>query len=85
MSLGRYQDSLHILEELKRLVPKEAPIPVMMGKIYKKQGNKAKALAAFNEALELDPKDTNMVKTLIEKLHQADDMSTDNEIRVWKK
>ena len=36
MSLGRYQDSLHILEELKRLVPKEAPIPVMMGKIYKK-------------------------------------------------
>ena len=30
-------------------------------------------------ALELDPKDTNMVKTLIDKLHSDNDMHEENE------
>ena len=69
MALGRYQESLAVLEELKTLCPKEAPIFVTMGKIYKKQGDKKRALQAYTMALELDQKDTNLVKTLIDKLH----------------
>jgi anaphase-promoting complex subunit 3 len=79
MALGRYQDSLEVLDELKVLAPKESPIFVQKGKIYKKLGEKQKALQAFTMALELDQKDTNMVKTLIEKLHSDDDPNDDNE------
>ena len=68
-TLGRYQECLEVLEELTKIVPKEAPIHITMGKIYKLMGRKADALRAYNKALDLDPKDTNMVKTLIDKLH----------------
>jgi len=40
-------------------VPKEAPIHILIGKIYKKLGDVTKALQFFNKALDLDPKDTN--------------------------
>ena len=49
-----------------------------MGKIYKKLGEKKQALQAYTMALELDQKDTNMVKTLIDKLHSDDDMHEEN-------
>jgi len=39
---------------LKSLCPKEAPIFVTMGKIYKKLGDKKQALQAYTMALELD-------------------------------
>lgn len=68
MTLERYQDALVVLEKLSHLVPKEAPVFIMIGKIHKKLGRQDLALQAFNTALELDPKDTNMVKTLIDKL-----------------
>ena len=54
MALGRYQDSLDVLDELKVLAPKESPIFVQKGKIYKKLGEKQKAFQAFTMALELD-------------------------------
>ena len=79
-TLGRYQECLEVLEELTKIVPKEAPIHITMGKIYKLMGRKADALRAYNKALDLDPKDTNMVKTLIDKLHQNDDMTEDNDL-----
>jgi hypothetical protein len=40
MALNRYQESLKVCLELKSLCPKEAPIFVTMGKIYKKLGDK---------------------------------------------
>lgn len=40
----------------------------MIGKIHKLLGRKDLALRAFNKALDLDQKDTNMVKSLIDKL-----------------
>ena len=50
-----------------------------MGKIYKKLGQKQQALQAYTMALELDPKDTNCVKSLIDKLHSDLDMHEDDE------
>ena len=52
--MGRYQECLEVLEELAKLCPKEAPIHVTMGKIYKLMGRKAEALRAYNKALDLD-------------------------------
>jgi len=62
------------------LVPKEAPVFIMIGKIQKKLGRLDLALKAFNTALELDPKDTNMVKTLIDKLDQSQEVETEVDI-----
>ena len=53
-----------------------------MGKIHRKLGNKKEALKAYTMALELDQKDTNRVKTLIEKLHSDADMLEENEFHV---
>lgn len=52
----------------------------MIGKIQKKLGRLDLALQAFNTALELDPKDTNMVKTLIDKLDQSQEVETEVDI-----
>jgi tetratricopeptide (TPR) repeat protein len=43
----------------------------MIGKIFRRKGMIDKALQHFTKALDLDPKDTNMVKSLIDKIHQT--------------
>ena len=42
-SLERYEEALKVLEDLLIQVPKEAPIYIVIGKIYKKLGNIEKA------------------------------------------
>ncbi len=49
-------------------------------KIYKKLGDINKALQFFTKALDLDPKDTNMVKSLIDKIHSNTDINEDADI-----
>jgi lipopolysaccharide biosynthesis regulator YciM len=44
MSLERYEDALKVLLDLMIQVPKEAPIHIVIGKIYKKLGDIDKAL-----------------------------------------
>lgn len=43
----------------------------MIGKIFRRKGQIDKALQHFTKALDLDPKDTNMVKSLIDKIHSV--------------
>jgi len=43
-------------------------------------GKKKEALTHFNKALDLDPKDSNTVKSLIEVLNNENDMDDDNDI-----
>ena len=71
MALDRHDDALQVLLDLQNQVPKEAPIHVMIGKIYRRKGMIDRALQHFTKALDLDPKDTNMVKSLIDKIHSA--------------
>jgi len=80
MSLERFEDALKVLLDLMIQVPKEAPIHIVIGKIYKKLGDIDKALQHFTKALDLDPKDTNMVKSLIDKIHSNTEMNDDAEI-----
>ena len=69
VALERYDEALEVLTEITHITPKEAPVFIMIGKIHKKRGQHDLALQSFNKALDLDPKDTNMVKSLIDKLN----------------
>mgnify|MGYP000371134110 FL=1 len=53
------QQALELLLKLNLQVPKEAPIHINIGKIYKKLGKLDEALKYFTRALDLDPKDIN--------------------------
>ena len=68
MSQGRNDEALKILKNLEENMPKEAPIYISIGKIYKNKKEYKKALDYFNKAIDLDPKDSNLAKTLIERL-----------------
>lgn len=69
MESNRNDEALQILLELNEHVPKEAPIHVLIGKIYQKKKDYAKALSHFNSAIDIDPKDSNLAKSMIEKLY----------------
>jgi len=63
------------LEELKLLkesAPKEAPIYFLMGKVLKKMGKPEEAVLQFTTALDLDAKNANYIKNIIDKLHLPD-------------
>lgn len=77
ISLGQYENALKVLEELKQKLPKEAPIHVLIGKVCLKLGNKDRALIHFNMAMDLNPKEANLIKTLIDRMER--NLSDDNE------
>jgi len=52
------------------MMPKEAPIPMLIGKVYKKLKKVDMALKYFTDALDLENKDSQRIKALIESLHQ---------------
>ncbi len=81
IALERHEEALNVLLDLMNQVPKEAPIHIVIGKIYKKMGNIDRALHHFTKALDLDPKDTNMVKSLIDKIHSNNDINDDADIQ----
>lgn len=70
MSVGLLGDALKILEDLNVKVPKEAPIHLLIAKIYRKLGNVDKALHHYNIAMDLEPKEANIIKSLIDKLNR---------------
>jgi len=53
------------------MMPKEAPIPTLLGKIYKKLGKIDKAHQHFTLALDLESKDAQRIKGYIENLHNT--------------
>ena len=69
----RDNEALNILLDLNEHVPKEAPIHVLIGKIYQRKKDFTKALAYFNSAIDIDPKDSNLAKSMIEKLYSDGD------------
>ena len=50
-----------------------------IGKIYKKMGKINEALKFFNGALDLDPKDINQVKSMIDRIHQSEDLNDEGD------
>ena len=79
VQLEKYDDALRELEKLKLMMPKEAPIPILMGKIYKKLNKIEKALHYFTLALDLEPKDNQRIKSLIDSLQNNNEFNEDME------
>ena len=71
VKLDRLDDAVQELEKLQSLLPKEAPIPMLLGKIYKKLGKVDKAHLYFSQALDLESKDAQRIKGFIESLHNS--------------
>jgi tetratricopeptide (TPR) repeat protein len=69
MNNKKEDEALGILLELNEKMPKEAPIHILIGRIYKTKKDYTKALSHFNAAIDIDPKDSNLAKSLIEKLY----------------
>ncbi len=75
-TIKKEDEALAILLDLNEKMPKEAPIHISIGKIYKLKKDFSKALSHFNAAIDIDPKDSNLAKSLIEKLYS--DMEDSN-------
>jgi anaphase-promoting complex subunit 3 len=56
MTLQQPEHALNELEILKELVPEEANVWFLMGRLYKMTRRKPEAVRAFTVALNLDPK-----------------------------
>ena len=71
VKLEKYDEAVQELEALQSLMPKEPPIPMLLGKIYKKLGKTDKAHYYFSLALDLESKDAQKIKGFIESLHST--------------
>jgi anaphase-promoting complex subunit 3 len=67
--MNRDQEALRFLEELCQENSKESHLYIQIGKIYAKLGQPEKSLKFYNDAQELNPKNHNEIKNLIEQLH----------------
>ncbi|KAL3785176.1 hypothetical protein ACHAW5_011201 [Stephanodiscus triporus] len=72
MSLDRPEDALLELEKVRSAAPKESSVHFNMGKVYKRLGQPAKAMRCFLTALDLDPKDNNLIKAAMDRLDEPD-------------
>lgn len=54
--VGKYNEALQELKELKLLSPDEAYVFFLLGRVHRKLGNKNEALKNFNFATEIDPR-----------------------------
>jgi len=72
MTLDRPQDALAELEKVRSAAPKEASVHFNMGKVHKRLGNPSQAMRCFLTALDLDPKDNNLIKAAMDRLDEPD-------------
>jgi anaphase-promoting complex subunit 3 len=71
-ALDRHEEALLELERVRDAAPREAQIHFSMGRLYKRMGRTERAMRCFLDALDLDPKDTNLIKAAIEKMDEPD-------------
>ncbi|GAB2265204.1 Cell division cycle protein 27 B [Dionaea muscipula] len=78
-NMGKLDEALEVLEELKEYFPRECSVHALMGKIYKRRHMYDKAMLHFGLALDLKPcaADVASIKAAIEKLHVPDDLDDD--------
>ena len=66
--MGDYGNALCELEQLINLSPKESQLYIMIGNVYKRLGNSQKALQYYMSAQDLENKESQRVKNLIDAL-----------------
>ena len=72
MSLERYEEALASLLSVRDSAPREASVHFLIGKVHKKLGDNDAAMISFVRALDLDPKDNNLIKAAIDRLDEPD-------------
>jgi len=72
ISLDKYEDALAELRAVSDHAPREASVHFLMGKVCKKLGRLDDAMMHFTFALDLEPKDNNLIKSAIDRLEEPD-------------
>mmetsp|Transcript_40977 Transcript_40977/g.98817 ORF Transcript_40977/g.98817 Transcript_40977/m.98817 type:complete len:788 (+) Transcript_40977:134-2497(+) len=72
VQLNRPEDALKELEKVRDAAPREATVHFAMGKVLKRLGRSEQAMRCFLTALDLDPKDNQMIKSAMDKLDEPD-------------
>lgn len=60
MSLGRFDEALEVLEELKEYAPRESSVFALLGNIYRRRNMHDKAMLHYGIALDLKPSATDV-------------------------
>lgn len=72
MSMDRPLEALEELEKVRDAAPREASVHFTMGKVLKRLGRTELAMRCFLTALDLDPKDNNLIKAAMDRLDEPD-------------
>lgn len=72
IKLDKKDEALKLLHDLIKKYPKEPSLYIEKGKLMKMLGKKEEALKDYNRALDLNYKDSNMVKNLIDFYQDAE-------------
>lgn len=71
-AMNRPEDALVELEIVRDAAPQEATVWFALGKVLKKLRRTAEAMRCFLTAMDLDPKDNQMIKSAMDKLDDPD-------------
>ena len=71
-ALHRPQEAALELEKVRDAAPREATVHFCLGKVYKRLGRLEDAMKCFLVAMDLDPKDSQMIKSAMDKLDNPD-------------
>lgn len=79
-ALHRPEEALAELKIVRDAAPREATVHFAMGKVLKRLGRPDEAMKCFLTAMDLDPKDNQLIKSAMDKLDEpdADEESTTN-------
>ena len=66
------EEALVELTKVCDYAPRESSVHFLMGQVCKKMGKISQALAHFAKASHFNPKDNNMIKMVIDRLHETD-------------
>lgn len=72
IALNRPEQALEELEKVRDAAPREATVHFAMGKVLKRLGRPQEAMRCFLTALDLDPKDNQLIKSAMDKLDEPD-------------
>jgi anaphase-promoting complex subunit 3 len=71
-ALHRPEEALEELRKVRDAAPREATVHFAMGKVLKRLGRLEEAMKCYLTAMDLDPKDNQLIKSAMDKLDEPD-------------
>ena len=71
-AINRPSEALEELERVRDAAPREATVHFAMGKVLKRLGRAQEAMKCFLTAMDLDPKDNQLIKSAMDKLDEPE-------------